>query len=82
VLVFWVGLVSYVFWFSFKAETLHPMSQASNSLLTVKNETVGFRCECAMFVQKRLISKKAPTHLARENPGPIAQSTDIDLTIV
>jgi hypothetical protein len=85
-LIFWVGLVSYVFWFLFKAETLHPMNlddlaltwrmrkletgcKASriNSLLTIKNENVGFKCECGYeFIQKRLISQKAPAYLEKK----------------
>lgn len=31
------------------------------SLVTLDNETVGFRCECGYeFVQKRLVTQKAP----------------------
>lgn len=34
------------------------------SLITINNETVGLKCECGYeFIQKRLISQKAP-----ENP--------------
>ena len=93
-LIFWVALVSYVFWFLFKAETLHPMNlddlaltwrmhkletgcKASriNSLLTIKNETVGFKCECGYeFIQKRLISQKAPAYLEKKTLGIIQQA--------
>ena len=96
-MIFWVGLVSYVFWFLFRAKTLHPMDlddlalmwrihkletgcKASriNSLLTIKNETVGFKCECGYeFIQKRLISKKAPTHFAEESPEPVIDAEEL-----
>jgi len=33
------------------------------SMITLNNETVGFRCECGYeFIQKRLISQKAPDY--------------------
>ena len=37
------------------------------SMITLNNETVGFRCECGYeFIQKRLISQKAPDNPAKK----------------
>jgi len=37
------------------------------SLITLNNETVGFRCECGYeFIQKRLISQKAPDYSVKK----------------
>ena len=62
-------------WRMHKLETGCKASRI-NSLLTIGNETVGFKCECGYeFIQKRLISQKAPAYLEK-NPRLIAQADE------
>jgi hypothetical protein len=37
-------------------------------MITINNETVGFKCECGYeFIQKRLITQKAPAYPEKGN---------------